>query len=120
MGAGLGKLAASTKPNRLLAALGVNVVHPMPTAWDYCFGLRPTGGLVEVLLKDGSRIHGWLAAGDSFASSDGKNNDLLVGNVFVPNAEGALAPAEPRRYIYIASGEIRSIAFIGDQFGAQA
>lgn len=108
----LGVLAATGWCRNVLQWMGIRLVHPLPTAWDYCF-TRPSAGLVEVTLKDGSRISGWLRPGDSFASSTGKDHDLFIGNVFFPDESGNLNRAKPPRSAYIGPGEIRLIMFFG-------
>lgn len=115
----LGLLSVATWPRAFLRRWNINLVHPMPSAWDYVFGTRPTEGMIEVRLKDGTMITGWLRPGDSFASSVGKDNDLLIGTVLIPDESGTLTPAQPHRAIYVTSGDIKSITFFGIHVGAQ-
>lgn len=116
IGALLGAFAVAEWPRRLLGRLGTRLVHPVPTAWDWCFK-GPRGGLVEVTMKDGSKVAGWLDNETGFASSTGKEHDLFIGHVFVPDSEGRLTLANPPRAIYIAPGEIRNIVFFGQLEG---
>ena len=112
VGALLGAFALAEWPRRLLGRFGPRLVHPVPTAWDWCFKRR-IGGLVEVTMKDGSKVTGWLDDKTGFASSTGKDHDLFIGHVFVLNSDDSLVPAAPARSIYIAPGEIRYMVFFG-------
>jgi hypothetical protein len=101
---------------KLYARLGLNSVHPTARSWDWIFH-RAHPCFVLVTLKDGSQCAGYWgvnAAGpQSFASSDTKERDLYISQVFEIPDDGPWRPTQ--KSIFIASGEIRTIEFIQEE-----
>lgn len=93
---------------RLLRSMGLNPIHVVPNAWDYKFA-HAGGEWVVVTLKNDTIFRGWWA-GASFASSDAKERDILIEQVF--EADGSHPWKDTGRSVLIACGEIRSIEFI--------
>ena len=94
---------------RILLRLGLQPVHPIPTAWAWRFGTMKTGHWILVRLKDGSQVAGYFG-GKSFASSDPAERDLYVEQVWsIEN--GRWTKESPGKGILLSRGEISSIEF---------
>lgn len=102
--------------SRLYSFLGLSLVHPTARSWDWIFH-RVHPCFVLVTLKDGSQCAGYWgvsAAGtQSFASSDPKERDLYISQVFEIPDDGPWRPTQ--RSIFIAAGEIRTVEFIQEE-----
>jgi hypothetical protein len=101
---------------RLYEFFGLSLVHPTARSWDWVFH-RVDPCFVLVTLKDGSQCAGYWgvnAAGtQSFASSDPKERDLYISQVFEISDEGPWRPTP--KSIFIAAGEIRTVEFIQEE-----
>jgi hypothetical protein len=86
---------------------GLEPIHTVPTAWDYKFSKSP-GEWVLVKLKDGTQFAGWWA-GQSFASDDRTERDLLIEQVFEVPDGGPWIPTS--KSLLIIAGEIQTIEF---------
>lgn len=99
-----------------LRVFGLSLVHPTARSWDWVFH-RVDPCFVLVTLKDGSQCAGYWgvnAAGtQSFASSDPKERDLYISQVFEISDEGPWRPTP--KSIFIAAGEIRTVEFIQEE-----
>jgi hypothetical protein len=93
-----------------LRKIGLSPIHSVPNAWDYKFA-RAGGEWVIVALKNDTFFRGWWAAA-SFASSDVKERDVLIEQVFELDPENEDGPwVRTDKSVLIAGGEIRSIEF---------
>jgi hypothetical protein len=105
---------------RLFAFFGLSLVHPTARSWDWVFH-RVHPCFVLVTLKDGSQCAGYWgvnAAGtQSFASSDPKERDLYISQMFEMPDEGPWRPIE--KSIFIAAGEIRTVEFIREEVASE-
>src|ERR1035437_34364 len=91
--------------------LKLEPIHTVPSAWDYKFSKSP-GEWVLVKLKDGTQFGGWWS-GQSFASDDRTERDLLIEQVFeVPDTGPWKATAKS---LLIMAGEIQTIEFTPEQ-----
>lgn len=93
--------------NRLLSKLKVHSIHPIPTAWDYCFS-KQTESFIIVTLTDGTQLFGWFS-GDSFASSDADERDLFIEKGYKIDEDGKWFLDEESTGIYIPKDEIKYI-----------
>ncbi|MCC0808095.1 hypothetical protein FPV16_18070 [Methylobacterium sp. W2] len=91
----------------LLRRLGLNPIHSVPNAWDYKFA-RAGGEWVVVVLKNDTVFRGWWS-GASFASSDAKERDVLIEQVFEEDGDGPWK--DTGKSVLISAGEIRTIEF---------
>jgi hypothetical protein len=90
---------------------GLEPIYIVPSAWDYKFSKSP-GGWILVRLRNGDQVAGWWA-GQSFASDDRSERDLLIEQVFdIPDA-GPWVPTN--RSILIMAGEIQTIEFLRER-----
>jgi Family of unknown function (DUF6338) len=102
--------------SRLYSFFGLNSVHPTARSWDWIFH-RVHPCFVLVTLKDGSQCAGYWgvnAAGtQSFASSDPKERDLYISQMFEISDDGPWHRTQ--KSIFIAAGEIRTVEFIQEE-----
>jgi hypothetical protein len=92
----------------LYRIMGLKPIHVVPWSWDYKFASIKQSWLL-VTLKSGDRFSGFWA-GDSFASTDPKERDLLIEKVYEVPEQGPWTATD--RSVLIAAGEIRTIEFI--------
>jgi len=102
--------------SKIYAFFGLNTVHPTARSWDWIFHrVRPC--FVLVTLKDGSQCAGYWGVNavgtQSFASSDPKERDLYISQVFEIPDEGPWRRTQ--KSIFIAAGEIRTVEFIQEE-----
>ncbi|TXN03065.1 hypothetical protein FV222_08880 [Methylobacterium sp. WL103] len=92
---------------RLLRRAKLKPIHTVPNAWDYKFA-HAGGEWVVVVLKNDTIFRGWWG-GASFASSDTKERDILVEQIFDADDDGKWTRTD--KSVLITCGEIRSIEF---------
>lgn len=92
----------------LVEKIGLNIPHPVDTAWEYIFG-RGESLWTTVTLTDGSVVEGIFGA-DSLASSRSGEHDLYLEQYF-ERRENKLHIADHDSGIWIQSDMIKVIAF---------
>lgn len=95
-------------PRKWLSKIGVNLVHPVETAWDWKFAIAEPQWIL-VTLKDGSRFGGWLGE-DSFISSRPSERDLYVERVYAISDEDGTW-IETENSTYVSAAQIKTIEF---------
>ncbi len=92
--------------------LRVSLRHPVPTAWEYVFGLRAqTAPLwAAVTLLDGSVVEG-LFSDSSFASSKPGERDIYIEIQAKPDAAGDLLLQPRSAGVWVSAGQIKGIEF---------
>lgn len=98
---------------RILRRSGINLVHTIPTAWDWKFSNLAGEQWVLVNLTDGTRVAGFFGS-DSFASSsDLGERDLYIQETYDIDEHDNWVPHSPdgKSGVLIASDMIRSIEF---------
>ncbi len=98
---------------RLASRLGLDLVHPVPTAWDFAFSRMRQGTFVLVTLNNDSQIAG-LLGGASFASSSREERDLLVERVWEIDGLGAWSELLPARSILLCGKDIRHVEIFAE------
>jgi hypothetical protein len=93
---------------RIYEFFGLNPIHPTPSAWDRVFFNTPASW-VFITLKNGTAFAGFWG-GQSFASSDVKERDLYISQVY--DFSGDLPWRPTGKSLFIAAGEISTIEFI--------
>ncbi len=88
--------------------LHLNPVHPIPRAWERVFFNTPPSWVL-ITLKSGTMFAGFWG-GQSFASSDGKERDLYIAQVYDFSSDEPWQPTG--KSLFIAAGEISTIEFI--------
>lgn len=102
-------------PARLLRKFGFSVLHPAPTAWDYCFA-RTEGYWARIGLKNGRMIEG-IYSSSSLASSVPGERDLFLESVFEWDADTeSYNPVEFNQGMWINASAIEHITFIREQW----
>ncbi|TGP50427.1 hypothetical protein EN873_25000 [bacterium M00.F.Ca.ET.230.01.1.1] len=93
--------------SKICERLGWEVVHSMPTAWDWKFAQRTEHWLV-ITLKDGTVFHGFYGL-KSFASSDDER-DIYVEQTFNRNRAGNWIPTP--NGLWVQAAEVSTIEFL--------
>ena len=107
-GLGLGIVAQKEWPKWLTDKLGLNVVHPSPTAWDWRFARIPAGGIfVMVTLSNNASVAGLLR----FASSDVAERDLYLEEEWDVSDQGQWTKRPEKVGILIPAKEIKYVEF---------
>ena len=104
---------------RVLRRGGINLVHTIPTAWDWKFSNLASEQWVLVTLTDGTRFAGFFGS-DSFASSsDLGERDLYIQETYDvdENDKWSRHNSDGNSGVLIAYGNIRTIEFW--PFGSQ-
>ena len=91
----------------LLSKLNVHFIHPVPTAWDYCFSNQQES-FVIVTLTDGTQLFGWFSS-NSFASSDADERDLFIEKGYKVGKDGKWFLDKESAGIYIPKDKIKFI-----------
>ncbi len=94
--------------HRLLVKLGLDPIHPIPSAWDSKF-TDFSEEFVLVRLKDGTSFGG-LVGTDSFVSSDSEERDIYIENIYIIDASNNWISTG--RGVFVSGGEISTIEFI--------
>jgi len=93
----------------LASKLGLRSISPIPTGWDWIFGLEDPL-FVLVTLKDGTKLVGFFGE-DSMASSEPGQRDLYLEKAFTIPEEGPWVEVAGSRGIYIDGSQIAFIEF---------
>lgn len=95
---------------KILQRIGLNPIHTIPTGWDYKFSKTKEPSWVIITLKNGSKIAG-LYGTQSFASSDTKERDIYIQQVFQLSVGQAWNAVQRSDGILISKDQISSIEF---------
>lgn len=98
---------------RIFRKFGLNLVHVMPTAWDWRFNTLASEQWVLVNLTDGTRLAGFLGS-DSFASSgDIGERDIYIQETYDIDENDNWIPHNPHGEsgVLISSGNIKTVEF---------
>lgn len=93
----------------LFKKIGINKIHPAPTAWDYYFAQQEESWIV-VTLKSGKTIYGRYSE-HSFSSSDPEERDLYIEKTYVIKDDMTWEEDEKSKGILITKEEIETIEF---------
>lgn len=108
LGAILGLNASKGWTRGLLGRLGLQLVHVMPTAWDWKFEGMPASWVL-VVLKDGTKFAGFCGS-DSFISSDPQERDMYIQRIYNLD-ENERWIDQGDKGLLIRGSEIRTIEF---------
>jgi hypothetical protein len=107
----LGIAAQKEWTNWIGDKLNLNIVHVIPTAWDWRFSKVPRGGMfIMVTLKNGDQVAG-LFGSNSFASSDAGERDLFIEEEYIVSEDGRWEARSERVGILICQQEVKYIEF---------
>lgn len=106
----LGALNRRNAFHRLLRRLGITMVHPIPSAWDWRLYDMREGTFVLITLQDDSQVGGRFGP-KAFASSDPAERDLYLDDIWHIDEEGEWTELEEKKGILIAAKEIKYIEF---------
>jgi hypothetical protein len=106
----LGTLNRQNAFYRLLQRLGIRMVHPVPSAWDWRFYNIKAGTFVLITLQDGSKVGGRFGL-ESFASSDSAERDFYLDEIWNIDEDGEWTELEEKKGVLLAAREIKYIEF---------
>ena len=114
LGFGLGMFEASDATGKFMRWCRIPMPTPTPSVWNTAFRALPTDTFLVVVLKDGTMYYGRWARGlvPSSASSDSGNQDIFIGETGTLDAQGQYVAMAPKRGVYIAASEVRTIEII--------
>lgn len=93
-----------------LARLGLRMISPYPTGWDWAFASLGSRPYVIVTLSDGAQVFGYFGH-QSLAASDVANKDIFIEELY-DLVDGLWSPRKEKQGIWIAGVTIRHIEFI--------
>lgn len=104
------KLARVEKVRAFLERIGISLLHPAPTAWDYAFA-RSEGYWARVQLADGTTIEG-LFDSNSLASGEKDDRDVFLETVFEwDDQSNEYRQLERNAGMWVGADQIRTITF---------
>jgi len=110
LGALSGALSQRAALRGFLQSIGFNLIHPVPTSWDYIFGgTEPV--ILHVTLKSGTQFRGTFGEA-SFASSESGERDLYLEEIFAMEPDGGWTRDELSRGLWLSASEVSSIEFL--------
>jgi hypothetical protein len=92
---------------KLLGRIGLNVSHPVDSAWDWRFAACDECWVLAVL-KDGTKWAGHLGGG-SFMSTDRAERDLYIEHVYDLESDNRWSAKGSS--VWIAHGELQTLEF---------
>jgi len=110
---GLGALRQRQAVARLHRLMGLDSIHPIPTAWDYIFS-RGVSTWVLITLNDGTRIGGYFGTA-SFASSESGERDLYLEETYEVSDDGSWKRLTRDAGVWIRGTEVRLIEFRNEE-----
>jgi hypothetical protein len=91
--------------------LNLNIVHVIPTAWDWRFSKTTRGGMfIMVTLKSGEQVAG-LFGSNSFASSDSGERDLFIEEEYDVDESGQWQARHEKVGVLISQDEVKFVEF---------
>lgn len=102
----------------LLRKLKVQIINPIPTAWDYKFSNLKQGRRITVALNDGKYIRG-IYYNKSMASSDDGYKDLYLEEVWQLGDNDNWVRVVGSDGIWISPNVIKWISFMEDENNAR-
>ena len=98
---------------RVLRKRGLNLVHVMPTAWDWRFSTLASEQWVLVNLTDGTRLAGFFGPNSFASSGDLGERDIYIQETYDIDEDDNWVPHNPHGEsgILVSSGNIRTIEF---------
>ena len=108
VGFALGFIRSKNLFCRLFQKVGINLKHPIPTAWDYKFseGQRQW---VEITVTNGKVLRG-IFSDHSMASSESEYRDIYLEELYIKK-EGEWIKDERTEGVWINPEEIRYVKF---------
>lgn len=107
----LGLIQSHCLVRKALKRTGLNVEHPIPTAWDFIFSTTNSPCFVIVTMDDGTKYYGYYGE-ESLASSDNDNRDIYIEHVYDLDNEENWIPAGNNRGVLINSSHVACIEFL--------
>jgi len=107
----LGIAAQKEWASWLAGKLGLEIMHIIPTAWDWRFSRVPRGGMfILVTLTNDEKVAGYFGP-RSFASSDSGERDLYIEEEYTVDQSGNWTARPERVGVLIPMREIRYIEY---------
>ena len=94
----------------LARKMGLNISHPIPTAWDYYFS-KQEATFVIVTLIDGTMLYGYFG-GDSYCSSSKEGRDIYIEKLYQYADDAGWTEKKESQGVVVNQGQIRFIEFV--------
>lgn len=112
LGIGLGRPSTVRRIDRLLDKVGLGYIDRLPSAWDFVMRQR-RAGYVRIHLKDGKGIPGGIYARHSFGSTNPRQTELYLEELWQLDGDGNFEqPIPASRGVWIAREAIGYLAFL--------
>jgi len=92
----------------LFGKLGLSLVSPYPTGWDWIFSRLRQPAFLLITLEDGSQVAGYFGW-DSLASSDPSERDLYLEEIYDLNKRGQWKARKEKQGILISGKNIKHV-----------
>lgn len=96
---------------KMFARFNINIIHPVPTAWDYKFSEIQTEKWVIVTLENDKHVYGKFGY-ESLASSEKDERDIFLEEIYTLDEEEKWVKKERTDGIWIKASNIKIIEFI--------
>ena len=91
--------------------LKIQIVHPVPTAWEYKFSNQKDSCWLIVALNDGKYYRGLFSC-NSLASSDMDYKDIYIEEIYVLDDKCNWMRVERTNGVWISAEQIKYIEFL--------
>lgn len=96
--------------NRCFGKFGLNLTHPIPSAWDYVFKNFTEGAWVTIKTDEDTFVRG-LFYKNSFASSDENYRDFYFEQVYTMGEDGTWSKTPRTKGMWLSPDAIKHIEF---------
>lgn len=96
---------------KLFSKLNINIIHSVPTAWDYKFNETQTEKWVIITLDNDKHVYGKFGC-SSLASSEKDERDIYLEEIYTMDEDGKWVKRERTDGIWIKASNIKVIEFI--------
>lgn len=97
--------------NKCFSRFGVNLEHPIPSAWDYVFKNFTEGAWVTIRMDNDKFIRGKFYT-NSFASSDEDYRDLYLEEVYILDENEEWVKINRSKGMWLSPDTIKHIEFL--------
>lgn len=105
----IGILKQKDRARKVLDALKIRNMHPVPTAWDYIFSKQEPSWVIVTLIDN--RLIMGLYSKNSFASSDSEERDIYIEKIFDVDENNQWIENIRNKGILISKDQVKTIEY---------